>query len=51
MTNVRKKKRLIIERYNRRMLGEAEMDCPKSTKDSDLNEKNKKKCSKYLLAI
>ena len=25
------------------MLGEAEMDCPKSTKDSDLNEKNKKK--------
>ena len=43
MTNVSKKKRLIIERYNRRMLGEAEMDCPKSTKDSDLNEKNKKK--------
>ena len=43
MTNVSKKKRLIIERYNKRMLGEAEMDCPKSTKDSDLNEKNKKK--------
>ena len=43
MTNVSRQKRLIIERANKRMLGEAEMSCPEATKDSELNEKNKKK--------
>ena len=47
MGRLEKKKRLIIERSNKRMLGESEMDCPTSTMDTekgtDLNEKNKKK--------
>lgn len=43
MINVSKRKKLIIERSNKRMLGEAEMDCPEATKDSKLNEKNKEK--------
>jgi hypothetical protein len=43
MGRLDKKKRLIIERFNKRMLGEAEMNCPDATKDSKLNEKNKKK--------
>ena len=33
MGRLDKKKRLIIERANKRMLGEAEMDCPKVTTD------------------
>jgi hypothetical protein len=43
MGRLDKKKRLIIERANKRMLGESEMDCPEATTDSKLNEKNKKK--------
>ena len=43
MGRLDKNKRLNIERANRRMLGEAEMDCPKSTIDSALNKKNKEK--------
>lgn len=43
MGRLDKKKRLIIERDNKRMLGESEMDCPKATTDSGLNEKNKNK--------
>lgn len=43
MSRIGKQKKLIIERVNKRMLGEAEMECPKATKDSDLNDKNKKK--------
>jgi hypothetical protein len=43
MGRLDKKKRLIIERANRRMLGEVEMNCPEATTDSDLNEKNKNK--------
>ena len=43
MGRLDKNKRLNIERANRRMLGEAEMDCPKATSDSSLNEKNKEK--------
>ncbi len=43
MGRLDKNKRLNIERANRRMLGEAEMDCPKATIDSSLNEKNKEK--------
>ena len=47
MGRLDKNKRLNIERANRRMLGEAEMDCPKATMDTrkgeELNEKNKKK--------
>ena len=46
MTNVSRQKRLIIERANKRMLGEAEMSCPEATTDSELNEKNKKKIEK-----
>ena len=50
MGRLDKKKRLIIERANRRMLGEAEMDCPESTMDTDkgtgLNKKNKNKIAK-----
>ena len=42
MGRLDKKKRLIIERANKRMLGESEMDCPEATTDSELNEKNKK---------
>jgi hypothetical protein len=43
MGRLDRKKRLIIERSNKRMLGEAEMSCPESTKDSNLNTKNKNK--------
>ena len=43
MSRLLKTKRLVLERANRRILGESEMDCPKETKNSDLNEKNKKK--------
>ena len=46
MGRLDKKKRLIIERANRKMLGESEMDCPEATMDTvkgtDLNKKNKK---------
>ena len=48
MKNVSRQKRLIIERANKRMLGEAEMSCPEATKDSELNEKNKKKIAIVL---
>jgi hypothetical protein len=36
-----KKKKLIIERLNKRLLGEAEMDCPKPAVDLELNTKNR----------
>tara|TARA_R110001592_G_scaffold158449_4_gene389573 strand:- start:157 stop:612 length:456 start_codon:yes stop_codon:yes gene_type:complete len=39
--NVRRKKNLVIERLNRRLLGESEMDCPKATQDLELNTKNR----------
>jgi hypothetical protein len=38
-----KKKKQLIERLNKRLLSEAEMECPKSTKDKELNDNNKKK--------
>ncbi len=41
-----KKKKQIIERLNKRLLSEAEMECPKSTKDNELNDTNKKKIEK-----
>ena len=41
MTNVSRQKRLIIERANKRMLGEAEMECPNATQDLKLNTKNR----------
>ena len=41
MGRIEKKKKLIIERANRKMLGEAEMDCPKAAKDLELNTKNR----------
>ena len=43
MGRLYKNKRLYIERANRRILGESEMDCPEATIDSSLNEKNKEK--------
>ena len=39
--NIRRKKNLVIERLNRRLLGESEMDCPKATQDLELNTKNR----------
>lgn len=45
MGRLHKNKRLNIERANRRMLGEAEMECPKAIIDSSLNEKNKEKAA------
>ncbi len=41
MGRIEKKKKLIIERANRKMLGESEMDCPKAAKDLELNTKNR----------
>ena len=38
-----KKKKQLIERLNKRLLSEAEMECPKATKDKELNNNNKKK--------
>ena len=37
--NVRRRKNLVIERLNRRLLGESEMDCPKATQDLERNTK------------
>ena len=39
--NVRRKKNLVIERLNRRLLGESEMECPKASQDLELNTKNR----------
>jgi len=41
MGRIEKMKKLIVERLNRKMLGESEMDCPKATKDLELNTKNR----------
>lgn len=41
MSRIGKQKRLIIERVNRRVLGEAEMDCPEATQDLKINTKNR----------
>jgi hypothetical protein len=41
-----KKKKLILERLNRRLLGESEMDCPKAAKDLKLNTENRDKSIK-----
>ena len=43
MSRILRTRRLVLERANRRILGESEMDCPEATKNSELNEKNKKK--------
>ena len=37
------KKIHLIERANKRLLGESEMDCPKATQDLELNTKNRDK--------
>ena len=39
--NVRRRKNLVIERLNRRLLGESEMDCPKASQNLELNTKNR----------
>ena len=39
--SIRRQKNLVIERLNRRLLGESEMDCPKATQDLELNTKNR----------
>ena len=41
-----KKKKQLIERLNKRLLSEAEMECPKATKDTELNDTNRKKIEK-----
>ena len=41
MSRIGKKKKLIIERLNKRMLGKAEMDCPIATQDLEVNTKNR----------
>jgi hypothetical protein len=43
MGRIKKYKRLVTERANKRLLGEAEMSCPQPTTDSELNTKNKEK--------
>jgi len=45
-TEIRRKKSLIIERLNKRLLGESEMDCPKPAVDLELNTKNRNKSIK-----
>jgi len=42
-TQEKRKKWLVIERMNRRMLGEPEMDCPKPAENLELNTKNRNK--------
>lgn len=42
----KRKKSLVIERLNRRLLGESEMDCPKPAVDLELNTKNRNKAIK-----
>ena len=37
MSRVSKKKLYLIERANKRVLGEPEMECPKATQDLELN--------------
>jgi len=46
MGRLYKNKRLYIERANRRILGESEMNCPEATTDSSLNNENKEKIAK-----
>ena len=41
-----KKKKQLIERLNKRLLSEAEMECPKPTQDLELNTKNRDKSIK-----
>ena len=41
-----KKKKQLIERLNKRLLSEAEMECPKSTQDLELNTNNRDKSIK-----
>ena len=41
MSRLSKRKRELVERLNRRLLGESEMDCPKATQDLKLNTKNR----------
>jgi len=41
MSRVSKKKLYLIERANKRVLGEPEMECPKATQDLELNTKNR----------
>lgn len=42
----KRKKYLVMERLNRRLLGESEMDCPKASVDLELNTKNRNKSIK-----
>ncbi len=41
MVRITKQKRLLIERKNKAVLGEPEMECPKPTQDLELNTKNR----------
>ena len=43
MSRVSKKKLYLIERANKRVLGEPEMECPKATQDLELNTENRDK--------
>jgi hypothetical protein len=43
MSRLQRKKIYMIERANKRVLGEAEMDCPKATQDLKLNTENRDK--------
>lgn len=43
MSRIKKTKKHLIERANKRMLGEAEMECPKATQDLELNTNNRNK--------
>jgi hypothetical protein len=41
-----KKKKQLIERLNRRLLSESEMECPRAAKDIELNTRNRDKAIK-----
>ena len=42
MGRIEKYKKFIIERANKKLLGESEVKCPEATQESDINTKNKK---------
>jgi hypothetical protein len=46
MSRILKTRRLVLERSNKRILGEAEMDCPKATQDLKTNTENRDKAIK-----
>jgi hypothetical protein len=46
MSRILRTRRLVLERANRRILGESEMDCPKATQDLKTNTENRNEAIK-----